>query len=87
MMALSQEEVHLLFEVVGFYAAACGFMFYAFGWLMLKVLDVLIDYVRKRGASAPFAARAAYAERHYERCARAFGRIAERNRREAARRG
>lgn len=86
-MTLAPADIKLLFEVVGIYAAITGFMFYALGWLVLKVVELVVGIVRKRGARAPFVERAEAFERRAQRWASTFERIAARNRREAIRRG
>lgn len=84
-MTLTQDDMTLIFEIVGTYAAWTGFLFYAFGWMFFKVAEFLVDLVRKRGARVPFAQRAAELERRAQRSAAFWSRVAERNRRESAR--
>lgn len=86
-MTLAPGDVKLLFEVVGFYAALTGFMFYALGWFMLKGCELVVGIVRKRGARSPFVERAEAFERRAQRWSSVHQRIAARNRREAIRRG
>lgn len=86
-MTLSSTDVQLLFEIVGSTAVVCGAIGYVGGWLSIQVLELVVGWLRKRGARAPFVERAVAFERRAQRWSTALARIAERNRREAARRG
>lgn len=85
-MTLSNEQFHLIFEVVGMWAAICAFVAVVFGWLFTKAFDFAFEFARKRGARVSFTKRAQEWERRAERWAQLAYRLEERNRREAARR-
>jgi len=86
-MTLTAEQLNLIFEIVGMWAAICAFVATVVGWLATKALELVAELLRKRGARAPFAERAAYYARMKERVFVSLCRIHARNEREAARRG
>jgi hypothetical protein len=75
--------------VIGQWFGATSVCFVVLGLSLFKLiecsLDALANGVRKRGAAAPFAARAAAFEKLAARWSRLSARIVERNRREAER--
>ncbi|BEP55060.1 hypothetical protein GmRootV118_23040 [Variovorax sp. V118] len=86
-MTLTPEEMQLLFEVVAISACVFGALGYVGGFLFGTITQVVVDWLRRRGARAPFVQRADAFERRAQRWAAAHQRIAARNRREAIRRG
>lgn len=86
-MSLTSAELGLLAEWLAAIAVCMAFLGAVFGWMATKALDRVGEWLRKRGARAPFVERAEAFERRAQRWASAFERIAARNRREAIRRG
>ncbi|WP_143606024.1 hypothetical protein [Variovorax sp. 54] len=86
-MTLTPEDMKVLFQVVSITAFVSGVTGYVGGFLFGTLMQVGVDWLRRRGARAPFVERAEAFERRARRWAAAHSRIAARNRREAIRRG
>lgn len=85
--ALTSGDLGVLAGWLAVIAVCMGFVGSCFGWMATKALDQVGEWLRKRGARAPFVARAEAFERRAQHMQRVFARVAARNRREAIRRG
>ena len=83
--AINSDDVLVIAQYLAVISACFSFFGFCAFKLVLCLEEAVVNMVRKRGAAAPFAERAVLFERRAQRWAKTFERIAERNRREAAR--